>query len=73
MTGPQLSEVVVVTVLSTVVAFVLTAAEAALQRMSRVRADELADDGRVGSRALVAVVAQPAPYLACLLYTSRCV
>ena len=68
MTGPQLSEVVVVTVLSTVVAFVLTAAEAALQRMSRVRADELADDGRVGARALVAVVAQPAPYLAVLAF-----
>ncbi len=68
MTGPQLSQIIVVTVLSTVVAFVLTAAEAALQRMSRVRADELADDGRVGSRALVAVVAQPAPYLAVLAF-----
>ena len=34
MTGPQLSQIIVVTVLSTVVAFVLTAAEAALQRLS---------------------------------------
>ncbi len=44
MTGQRLAEVIVFTVLSTVVAFVLTAGEAALQRMSRVRADELADD-----------------------------
>ncbi len=68
MTGQRLAEVIVFTVLSTVVAFVLTAGEAALQRMSRVRADELADDGRVGSRALMAVVAQPAPYLAVLAF-----
>ena len=68
MSGVVLAQVVVVTVLATVLAFCLSAAEAALQRMTRVRAEELADDGRVGAAALVAVVEQPAPYLAVLAF-----
>ena len=68
MRGVVLAQVVGVTVLATVLAFCLSAAEAALQRMTRVRAEELADDGRVGAAALVAVVEQPAPYLAVLAF-----
>ncbi len=68
MSGVVLAQVVVVTVWATVLAFCLSAAEAALQRMTRVRAEELADDGRVGAAALVAVVEQPAPYLAVLAF-----
>ena len=68
MNGPLLTQIVVVTVLATVLAFCLSAAEAALSRMSRVRADELADEGRVGARALVGVVADLPPYLAVLAF-----
>ena len=66
MSSSVLVQVVVVTVLATVLAFLLATAEAALQRMTRVRAEELAEDGRVGARALVAILEQPAPYLAVL-------
>ena len=68
MSGSLPTQIVVVTLLSVVVAFCLSAAEAALLRMSRVRASELLDDGRVGARALVAVLEQPAPYLAVLAF-----
>jgi CBS domain containing-hemolysin-like protein len=55
-------------VFATVVAFFLAAADAALVRMSRVRADELADEGRAGSTALLAVVEDPGPHLAVLTF-----
>ncbi len=53
---------------SVVVAFSLAAAEAAIFRMSRVRAQELADEGRSGSRSLTTVVADSAAYLAVLAF-----
>jgi CBS domain containing-hemolysin-like protein len=53
----------VAALLSIVVAFLLAAAEAALWRMSRVRAEELLDEGRVGARALVRIVGDSAAYL----------
>lgn len=55
-------------VISIVVAFVLAAAEAAIFRMSRVRAAELAEEGRTGSRSLTRVVADSAAYLAVLAF-----
>jgi len=54
--------------LSIVVAFSLAAAESAIFRMSRVRAAELAEEGRSGSRALVTVVGDSAAYLAVLAF-----
>ncbi len=59
---------VVAAVLSTIPAFTLAAAEAAFQRMSRVRAQELRAEGRAGSRALLLVLSEPAPYLAVLSF-----
>jgi CBS domain containing-hemolysin-like protein len=53
---------------SIVVAFSLAAAESAIFRMSRVRAAELADEGRSGSRSLVTVVGDSAAYLAVLAF-----
>ena len=49
-------------------AFSLAAAEAAIFRMSRVRAAELAEEGRSGSLSLVTVVADSAAYLAVLAF-----
>ena len=54
--------------LSVVVAFSLAAAESAIFRMSRVRAAELAEEGRSGSLSLVTVVADSAAYLAVLAF-----
>jgi len=54
--------------LSVVVAFSLSAAESAIFRMSRVRAAELAEEGRSGSLSLVTVVADSAAYLAVLAF-----
>jgi CBS domain containing-hemolysin-like protein len=54
--------------MSVVVAFSLSAAESAIFRMSRVRAAELAEEGRSGSRSLVTVVADSAAYLAVLAF-----
>ena len=49
--------------LSIAAAFLLTAAEAAIWRMSRVRAHELLDEGRAGAKALSRIVADSAAYL----------
>jgi len=54
--------------LSVVVAFSLAAAESAIFRMSRVRAAELAEEGRSGSLSLVTVVADSGAYLAVLAF-----
>jgi CBS domain containing-hemolysin-like protein len=54
---------VVVALLSTVAAFLLSASEAALFRMSRVRAHELLDEGRPGAKALARIVGDSAAYL----------
>ncbi|MBK8469186.1 MAG: HlyC/CorC family transporter [Actinomycetales bacterium] len=63
-----MSQIIVVAVLSTVLAFLFAAAESALHRMSRVRAQELFDEGRVGSRSLMVVVADSTPYAAVLAF-----
>ncbi|XVX21669.1 hemolysin family protein [Actinomycetota bacterium] len=57
-------QLVLAALLSVMVAAILAGSEAALQRISRVRAEELADDQRSGSRSLTTIVSDPAPYLA---------
>ncbi|MBK8756223.1 MAG: HlyC/CorC family transporter [Actinomycetales bacterium] len=59
---------VAIAVFGTLLAAALTAAEAAINRMSRVRAQELAAEGRVGSAALRTVMSDPAPHLATLAF-----
>ncbi len=58
-----MTRLVLAALLSILVAFLLSAAEAALWRMSRVRAHELLDEGRAGSKALVRIVGDSAAYL----------
>ncbi|MGL5819350.1 MAG: hemolysin family protein, partial [Phycicoccus sp.] len=53
---------------ATVVAFLIATAEAAFQRMSRVRAEELLTEGRAGAAALVRVVGDTAAYLSVLSF-----
>ncbi|WP_377643309.1 hemolysin family protein [Oryzobacter terrae] len=55
-------------VLATLVAFLISTAEAAFQRMSRARAHELLEEGRPGARALVKVVGDTAAYLSVLSF-----
>ena len=55
-------------VVATLVAFLISAAEAAFQRMSRARAHELLDEGRPGAKALVRVVGDTAAYLSVLSF-----
>jgi CBS domain containing-hemolysin-like protein len=62
------TRLVVLSVLGLAVAFALATGEAALQRMSRVRAAELLDEGRAGARALVRVVGDSAAYLSVLTF-----
>lgn len=52
-----------VAILAILIAFLLSAADTALARMSRSRAEQLAQDGRRGASALVHIVADSAPYL----------
>lgn len=59
---------VIIAVLGTLLAAALTAAEAAINRMSRVRAEELAAEGRVGASSLSTIMADPAPHLATLAF-----
>jgi CBS domain containing-hemolysin-like protein len=54
---------VFVALLSIAAAFLLSAAEAALWRMSRVRAQELLEERRTGAKALSRIVADSAAYL----------
>ncbi len=63
-----MTRLVVAAVLATVVAFLISMAESAFQRMSRVRADELAEEGRPGAGALVKVVGDTAAYLSVLSF-----
>jgi CBS domain containing-hemolysin-like protein len=53
---------------ATLVAFLISAAEAAFARMSRSRAAELLDEGRPGAKALVRVVGDTAAYLSVLSF-----
>ena len=64
----MLPQLLVPAMVSIVVAFVLSASEAAIFRMSRVRAQELFDEGRTGSTSLLAVVADSPPYLAVVAF-----
>ncbi len=57
-----------IALLSTLVAFLLSASETALQRISRQRVEQLPDDQR-GAEALARIVADPAPYLAVAAFT----
>jgi CBS domain containing-hemolysin-like protein len=63
-----LPELLIPAVISIVIAFVLSAAEAAIFRMSRVRAQELFDEGRSGAASLMTVVADSSPYLSVLTF-----
>ncbi len=59
-----MTSLILVAIAATLIAFVLTAAETALQRMSRARSDQLLSDDRRGAPALARIVADPAPYMA---------
>ncbi|WP_404347464.1 hemolysin family protein [Phycicoccus jejuensis] len=63
-----MTRLVVAAVLATFVAFLISMAESAFQRMSRVRAEELVDEGRPGAAALVRVVGDTAAYLSVLSF-----
>jgi CBS domain containing-hemolysin-like protein len=64
----MLPQLLVPAVVSIVVAFILSASEAAIFRMSRVRAQELFDEGRSGSASLMTVVADSAPYVSVIAF-----
>ena len=55
-------------VLATLIAFLISTAEAALQRISRIRAQELLDEGRAGAVALEKVLGDTAAYLSVLSF-----
>ena len=59
-----MTPLVVLAVLTTVIAFLLSAGETALQRVGRHRAVQLLEEGRPGARPLVRITADPAPFLA---------
>ncbi|MBM6403586.1 HlyC/CorC family transporter [Phycicoccus sp. CSK15P-2] len=63
-----MTRIVLAAVLATVFAFLISMAESAIARMSRVRADELVDEERPGAAALVRVVADTAAYLSVLSF-----
>lgn len=63
-----MTQQIVLAVLATLVAFLISMAEAGLVRMSRVRAAELLDERRAGARALVRVVGDTAAYLSVLSF-----
>ncbi|MGN6753725.1 MAG: hemolysin family protein [Intrasporangium sp.] len=64
----MLPQLVLPAAISIVVAFALSTAEAALFRMSRVRAQELFDEGRAGSRSLMTVVADTPVHLSVIAF-----
>ncbi|MGB3828167.1 MAG: hemolysin family protein [Ornithinimicrobium sp.] len=59
-----MTSLILVAIAATLIAFLLSAAETALQRMSRSRMEQLREEHRRGSQALARIVADPAPYLA---------
>ncbi|MFK5634888.1 hemolysin family protein [Ornithinimicrobium sp. LYQ103] len=59
-----MTPLVAIALLTTAITFLLTAGETAMQRVSRHHADQLALEGRSGSRALARIAADPGPYLA---------
>jgi CBS domain containing-hemolysin-like protein len=64
----MLPQLVLPAAISIVVAFALSTAEAALFRMSRVRAQELFDEGRAGSKSLMTVVADTPVHLSVIAF-----
>ncbi|EWT03434.1 membrane protein [Intrasporangium oryzae NRRL B-24470] len=64
----MLPQLVLPALISIVVAFLLSAAEAAIFRMSRVRAQELFDEGRSGAKSLLTVVGDSPAYLAVIAF-----
>jgi CBS domain containing-hemolysin-like protein len=64
----MLPKLVIPAAISLVVAFALSTAEAALFRMSRVRAQELFDEGRAGSKSLMAVVSDTPVHLSVIAF-----
>ena len=63
-----MTQQILVAVVATVVAFLISTAEAAFTRMSRVRAAELVEERRAGATALVKVVSDTAAYLSVLSF-----
>ncbi|HNV11973.1 MAG TPA: hemolysin family protein [Propionibacteriaceae bacterium] len=57
-----------VALVCTIVASLLAASEAALQNLSRARADRLVDEGRRGSKRLAQIAADPAPSINTALF-----
>ena len=64
----MLPQFVLPAIISIVVAFVLSAAEAAIFRMSRVRAAELFEQGRSGAKSLMVVVGDSPAYLSVIAF-----
>ncbi len=64
----MLPKLVIPALVSIAVAFLLSTSEAAIFRMSRVRAQELFDEGRVGAKSLLAVVADAPVYLSVIAF-----
>ena len=63
-----MTRLVVLASVATLLAFVISTAEAAFSRMSRTRAQELLDENRPGAKALVKVVGDTAAYLSVLSF-----
>ena len=63
-----MTRLVVLAVAATLLAFLISTAEAAFSRMSRTRAQELLDERRPGAAALVRVVSDTAAYLSVLSF-----
>lgn len=59
-----MTTLVIIAVVATVVAFLLSAGETGLARVSRSRALQLQDDGRKGAGHLVRITTDPGPFLA---------
>jgi CBS domain containing-hemolysin-like protein len=59
-----MTPLIIVAVAATLIASLLAAAETALQRMSRHRAEQLVEEERRGATALLRIVTDSAPYLA---------
>ncbi|MGI8717270.1 MAG: hemolysin family protein [Lapillicoccus sp.] len=64
----MIPQMVAVAVAGIALAFVLAAAEAAIMRMSRVRAQQLYDEGRGGSTSLLTIVGDSPAYLAVVAF-----
>lgn len=63
-----MTRLVVLASVATLLAFVISTAEAAFSRMSRTRAQDLLDENRPGAKALVKVVGDTAAYLSVLSF-----